>query len=92
MEKFNLLNLLLANSFKISSGFYINSSLFSRSIDSRARLCKRFPVMVDLLYVLILLIVEKLLSAVALEIGITKIRLYTSSSCKNDAPMLLIDK
>jgi len=48
--------------------------------------------MVDLLYVLILLIVEKLLSAVALEIGITKIRLYTSSSCKNDAPMLLIDK
>jgi len=48
--------------------------------------------MVDLLYVLILFIVEKLLSAVALEIGITKIHLYTSSSYKNDAPMLLIDK
>lgn len=88
MEKFNLLNLSLAISFKISSEFCISSSFFSFSVDSRARLCKRFPVMVDLLYDLILLIVEKLLSAVTLEIGITKIRLYTSFSFKNDDPIL----
>ncbi|KAL4149369.1 hypothetical protein QTP88_003330 [Uroleucon formosanum] len=93
MEKFKLLNLSLANSFKILSGFCINSSLFSLSIDNRARLCKRFPVMVDLFctYVLIFLIVEKLLLAVTLEIGITKIHLHASSSSKNDIPMLLIE-
>jgi len=47
--------------------------------------------MVDLLSVLILLIIEKLFQAVELEIGITKIHLYTSLiSKKNDKITIIL--
>lgn len=80
IEKWNHLDLSYASLFRISSGFFIYSY-------DRPRSCNRFSVIVDLF---ILLVVNKFLSLVALETEITKIRLNTFSTSKNDAPMLLM--